>query len=155
MRVKLHSGAWGKHDNKSLHFSSSGGSLLTRHGRQELCNISGKKTEIRVDYSWLTVRKMLLKGRNGWYGRMDRQVGSRGQRPNVNQSTGRFDRWWNCTRRELLVKAVCVCVTQAEAGGQSRKTNLWLANMLARYWLLFWWRSRPTVMEATRPVHPL
>lgn len=41
---------------------------------------------------------------------MDRQVGSRGQRPNVNQSTGRFDRWWNCTRRELVVKAVCVCV---------------------------------------------
>lgn len=56
---------------------------------------------------------------------MDRQVGSRGQRPNVNQSTGRFDRWWNCTRRELLVKAVCVC--DSGGGGRTEQENKPLA----------------------------
>lgn len=58
---------------------------------------------------------------------MDRQVGSRGQRPNVNQSTGGFDRWWNCTRRELVVKAVCVCVCDSGGGGRTEQENKPLA----------------------------
>lgn len=41
---------------------------------------------------------------------MDRRVGSRGQRANVNQSGGVPDPGWNCKKRELVVKErVCVC----------------------------------------------
>lgn len=45
-----------------------------RHGRQELCNISSKKPEIRVDYSCLTARQNVIK-RKKWLIWTDGQTG--------------------------------------------------------------------------------
>lgn len=45
-----------------------------RHGRRELCNISTKKSEIRVDYTRLTERQNVIK-RKKWLIWTDGQTG--------------------------------------------------------------------------------
>lgn len=95
MRVKLHSGAWGKRDNKSLHFSSSGGSLLMRHGRQELCNISAKRpgsVSTTVASLWQNVIK-----RKKWLIWTDGGTGSRGVKEKTQRRAEEkrpLGSWW-------------------------------------------------------------